>query len=133
MQTNLNINNQPAFKASVSDRFIKATHNYFNKIEHKPEKSAVFDKKVAEVFNDFGYDEFLIKHKKVNYNGKTIYTLSANKEGLSIPLTQKDKFRKIIEKFQQMTKYELYIKIKQFRHEHPELKQIKHDVKTSEL
>ena len=124
MQTNFSINNQPAFKASVSDNFIKAAHNYFNGVEYRPWRAEIFDKKVAKVFKEFGYDEFIINYKKAKKDGKLIHILSADKKGLSVPLTQKDKFRKIIEKFQRMTKGELYIKIKQFRHEHPELKDI---------
>lgn len=46
----------------------------------------------------------------------------AKNDKMEVPLTEKDKFRKVIEKFMRMTKGELYIKIKQFRVEHPELK-----------
>ena len=121
MQTNLNINNQPVFKASVSDNFIKATHNYFKGVEYRPYKLYPFDRKVAQVINNFGYDEFTINYKKVIKDGKALHVLSADREGLSVPITEKDRFRKVVEKFQRMTKGELYIKIKQFRHDNPQV------------
>lgn len=133
MQTNLSVNNQPAFKASVSDNFVKAAHNYFKGVEYRPWRAEVFDKKVAKVFNEFGYDEFVINYKKVKKDGKTFHKLSADREGLSVPLTEKDQFRKVLEKFQRMTKGELYIKIKQFRHEHPELRPLNANVEMPEL
>ena len=122
MQTILSINIQPAFGIGISENFVKAAHNYFNGVEYRPWKAKIFDKKVAQVFNDFGYDEFVINYKKIHKDGKLIHTLSADKKGLSVPLTEKDQFRKVIEKFQRMRKGELYIKIKQFRNNHPELK-----------
>lgn len=121
MQTNLSINNQPAFKAAVSENFIKAAHNYFYGVEYNSVKTKLFDLKAAKVSKEFGYDDFVIKHKKVHKDGKIIHTLSADKDNLSIPLTTKDKFRKIIEKFRRMTKYEFDIKMKQFFQEHPEI------------
>ncbi len=133
MQTNLSVNNQPAFRATVSDQFIKAAHNYFNGVEYNPKKTKLFDEKVSEVFNEFGYDEFKISYKKEKVDGKTMHCLYAGNEEYKVPLTQKDKLRKAIEKFMHMNKYELYIKIKQFRHAHPEIKQIKADTKTPEI
>lgn len=133
MQTNFSINNQPAFGISVSDKFVKAAHNYFNGVEYRPWKSEVFDKKVAKAFNEYGYDEFLIKYAKESKDGKQIHSLYAEKEGLSVPLTQKDQFRKVIEKFMRMTKGELYVKIKQFRHEHPELKKLSADIEMPDM
>ena len=120
MQTNFNVNHSnPAFGISVSESFIKGAHNYFNGVEYRPWRAEIFDKKVAKMFNDFGYDEFTINYKKVNKDGKTFHALSADREDLSVPLTENDHFRKVIEKFQRMTKGELYIKIKQFRHDNP--------------
>lgn len=133
MQTNLRVNNQPTFNARVSDNFIKAAHNYLNGVEYRPSKTKFFDKKVAQVFNEFGYDEFTIKYAKENKDGKLTHKLYAEKEGLSVPLTEKDQFRKVIEKFQRMTKGELYVKIKQFRQEHPELKKLNANIEMPEL
>ncbi len=116
MQTNLVQNNQPTFGISVSDNFIKAAHNYFNGVEYRPWRAEIFDKKVAKVFNDFGYDEFVINYKKEISAGKTMHVLSADKEGLSVPLTKKDQFRKVIEYFQRMIKGDLYLKVKDYRH-----------------
>lgn len=133
MQTNLSINNHPAFGIKVSDNFVKAAHNYFNGVEYRPWRSEVFDKKVSLVVNDFGYDEFMIKYAKETKDGKPVHSLYAEREGLSVPLTQKDQFRKAIEKFMHMSKWELYTKIKQFRHAHPELKPLKSDVDMSDI
>ena len=125
MQTNFSVNNQPAFKATVSDKFIKAAHNYFNGVEYNSQKTKLFDEKVSKVFNEFGYDEFKISYKKEKVDGKTMHCLYAGNGEYKVPLTQKDKLRKTIEKFLHMNKYELYIKIKQFRQEHPEFKPVK--------
>ena len=130
MQTNLSVNKvQPAFGISVSDNFVKAAHNYFNGVEYRPWRAEVFDKKVAQMFNEFGYDEFKISYKKEDINGKRVHSLYAGNGEYKVPLTHKDKFGKVIEKFQRMNKGELYIKIKQFRQEHPELLPIKKEMK----
>lgn len=122
MQTNFNVNHSnPAFGISVSESFIKAAHNYYKGVEYRPWRANIFDKKVAKVFNDFGYDEFTLNYEKVQKGGKISHVLKAEREGLSVPITEKDRFRKVIEKFQRMTKGELYIKIKQFRHDNPQV------------
>ena len=122
MITSINEGYRPVFQARVSDNFVKAAHNYFNGVEYCPKKSRLFDEKVAKVFNDFGYDEFVIGFKKIRKDNKTFYALYAKNDEIEVPLTEKDKFRKVIEKFMRMKKGELYIKIKQFRLDHPELK-----------
>lgn len=122
MQTNFTVNNaQPAFGICVSEKFIKAAHNYFNGVEYRPWRAEIFDNKVTKVLNEFGYDEFKITYKKEEIDGKKVHSLYAGNGEYKVPLTHKDKFRKVIEKFQRMNKGELYIKIKQFRHDHPEL------------
>lgn len=134
MQTNLSVNKvQPAFGISVSDNFIKAAHNYFNGVEYSSKKTRLFDERVAKVFNEYGYDEFKISYKKENENGVTFHSLYAGNGEYKVPLTKKDKLRKAIEKFMRMTKGELYIKIKQFRHEHPELIPAKKEIQDVNL
>ena len=99
MQTNLSISkSQPAFGISVSDNFVKAAHNYFNGVEYRPDRTKIFDKKVSQVFNEFGYDEFKISYKKEQIDGKTMHSLYAGNGEYKVPLTHKDKFRKVIEK-----------------------------------
>lgn len=133
MQTNLSVNKaQPAFGISVSDNFTKAAHNYFNGVEYRPWRAEIFDKKVAKMFNEFGYDEFKISYKKEEIDGKKVHSLYAGNGEYEVPLTHKDQFRKVIEKFQRMTKGELFIKIKQFRHEHPEVRDIKPGIQVFE-
>lgn len=115
METNYSIGNSPAFSAKVSDNFIKAAKNYYKGVEYKPHRLYPFERKVEQVTNDFGYDEFVIKYSKQKKDGKTIHTLSADNGEYSVPITQKDQFRKVIEKFMHLTKGELYVKIKDYR------------------
>lgn len=131
MQSYLNLNNHPTFGASVSDRFIKAVHNYYNGVEYRPYKIKPFEERVKQVFNDFGYDEFTIIYKKEKENGANFHYLYAGNGEYKVLLTKKDKFRKVIDKFMNMNKHELYIKIKQFRQNHPEYRQTKTDTKMS--
>ena len=77
---------------------------------------------MAEVVHDFGYNEFVIKYKKHKINNDTFHLLVADNGLYSIPITKKDQFRKVIEKFMRLTKSELYVKVKDFREAHPKYK-----------
>ena len=114
MITNLQ-NNSPNFTASVSEGFKKAAHNYFHGVEYRPQKVKIFDEKVNKVINHYGYDEYTITFDKTRKEGKTFYNLYAESDLYKVPLTSKDQFRKVLQKFLLMTKGELYIKIKQFK------------------
>ncbi len=129
MQIDKNVNSsQPVFRAAVAENFKKAARNYFNGVEYRPWRTEIFNKKVEKVVKEFGYDEFTINYKKATRDGVQVHMLFADREGMSVPLTCKDRFRKVIEYFQRMTKGDLYLKIKQYRHDHPELKALKQDI-----
>lgn len=115
METNYSIRNNPAFGATVSENFIKAAKNYYKGVEYRPYKLYPFDRKVAQITDNFGYDEFVIKHSKHKKDGKTFHVLSADNGEYSVPITQKDQFRKVLEKFMHLTKGELYVKIRDYR------------------
>ncbi len=117
MQSSLSVNNiQPNFQAQVSKNFIKNAHNMMDsQLKNKTLKTN-FDKKVNE-FAEYGYDEYFIKYVKEDIDGKRYHKLIAVRPGmddsLGAVLTNKDKFRKIIEKFTHINKYEFTKKMEQ--------------------
>lgn len=125
MNTNLNVNNnRPSFGIKVSENFQKAVRNYYNGVEYRPERAKQFKDIVNNVENNFGYDEFTLQYKKQSSKNGTLHTLVADNGIYEVPITTKDQFRKVIEKFKRLTKGELYVKIKDFRNLHPEYKHL---------
>lgn len=117
MQTNLKINSiQPSFQAKVSKHFIDDAHKLFDyKLKNKAFRIN-FDEKVTE-FDNYGYDDYYIKYiKRDGINGKE-HLLIAVKKGMEysegVLLTCKDKFRKVIENFTHINKYEFTKKMEQ--------------------
>ena len=107
-------NTNPSFGIKVSKVFQKAAHNYFNGVEYNHWKSKAFDKKVRFITDEFGYNEFTIEYEKSVKGIGTEHKLFAKRDGMEpVLIAQKDRFRKLLEKFQRITKGELYIKIKQ--------------------
>jgi len=110
MQSTLSVNNiQPSFHAQVSKNFIKNAINTIDSQMRNKSLKINFDKKVKE-FADFGYDDFFVKYVKENIDGVRYHKLIAVKPGMDdsqgTVLTKKDKFRKVIEKFTHINKYE---------------------------
>jgi hypothetical protein len=114
MQSNLSINsNSPSFGLKVNKEFIKAAHNYYNGVEYRPGRVNVFDANVRKVEQNYGYDEFEMYHEKRTEGGKEFFRLLVKRDGMKpVLISEKDQFRKIIEKFRRFTKGELYAKIK---------------------
>ena len=103
---------KPSFGIKVNKRFIDAAHNYYNDVEYRPWRTKPFDKRVKEVIDTFGYDEFELVFKKERENGVLMHCLYAIKEGMDdVLISRKDQFRKLMDKFRYMTKGELYLKI----------------------
>ena len=75
-----------------------------------------FDEKVVE-FKNFGYEDYYIKHVKKDIDGKRYHQLIAVRSGMDdsegTVLTVKDQFRKAIEKFTHINKYEFTKKMEQ--------------------
>jgi hypothetical protein len=118
MQSNLSINSvQPNFRATVSNRFIKEAQKTIDLKMKNSDIAERFEKKVAD-FKDYGYDDYYIKYIKKDINGKRFHQLVAVRPGMDdsegAVLTSKDKFRKAIEKFTHITKYEFTKKMEQF-------------------
>lgn len=110
MQSSLTINNfQPNFQAKVAKHFIDDAHKLFNYKHIRNEMKVAFDEKVTE-FENFGYDDYFIKYVKKDINGKRFYQLLAVRPGMDDSegtlLTSKDQFRKMIEKFTHINKFE---------------------------
>ena len=111
MLSSLSINNiQTNFKANVSKNFIKAAHNYYYGVEYNGLKVKFFDHQVRN-FGKYGYDDFTIKHEKRHINGKIQHVLFAEKDGTKIILTQKENFRKLLNKFMRLNKIEFNLKM----------------------
>jgi hypothetical protein len=93
----------------VSNKFIKEAHNTLDSQIRNHAMKINFDEKVTE-FENFGYDDYFIKYVKKNIDGKRYHQLIAVKSGMDdsqgVVLTPKDKFRKAIEKFTHINKYE---------------------------
>ena len=116
MQSSLSVNNvQPNFQAKVSKHFIKDAHNVLGRQMNNQRMLVNFDEKVAE-FEQFGYDDFFIKYIKEIIDGKVFHKLIAVKKEMKdsegIILTSKDRFRKAIEKFTHINKFEFTQKMK---------------------
>ena len=117
MQSSLSINGvQPVFHAKVAKHFIDDAHNLFNYKHISKDMKVDFDEKVLE-FENFGYDDYFIKYVKKDINGKRFHQLIAVRPGMSDSegtlLTSKDQFRKLIEKFTHINKYEFTKKMEQ--------------------
>ena len=119
MNSNLSVNNiQPSFQAQVSKSFIEKAHNLFNYKHINKNLKVNFDEKVLE-FENFGYDDYFIKYVKKDINGKRFHQLIAVRHDMSDAdgtlLTSKDQFRKAIEKFTHINKYEFTQKMEQHK------------------
>ena len=117
MQSNMSVNNlSPNFQAKASKRFIDSAHKAFDREIKNPAMRSNFDEKAAE-FENFGYDDYFIKYVKDVKDGKVQHKLVAltgnMKDSEGIVLTSKDRFRKAIEKFTHITKFEFTQKMKQ--------------------
>lgn len=115
MQVNsIQNNNQPNFQARVSQKFVKAADNYFKKYGDL-QKKANFDNKVDE-FIDFGTDKMVVQYKKLVKDNKTshkLYVRDYDSEGQkAFLLTEKDNFRKVLEKFSHINDFEFNKKSK---------------------
>lgn len=116
MQINsLQSNYQPNFKANVSKNFVEASKNYLRK---NPSKLEAFEKKV-DTYKYYGTDDINVFHQRIMLNGKPQYALYAAKDGMMpeeyVLLTVKDVFRKIVEKFMHINKYEFNMKTMDIR------------------
>ena len=119
MQSNLSINSyRPSFGLKVSEAFKKAAHNYYNGVEYRPWRIKPFNKRVGVVENQYGYDEFEMYHEKAVVDGKELFRLLVKRDDMEpVLISEKDVFRKLIDKFYRFTKGELYDKIKKAKAE----------------
>lgn len=105
-------NYQPNFQANVSDNFIKAAKNHLTKVGNQAKIDA-FVKKIDN-FKNYGSDDIDVIHERIFRDGKQYYALYATKKGLpkedNVLLTVKDQFRKVVEKFMHINKYEFETK-----------------------
>lgn len=112
MQINYQANYQTNFKANVSKNFISATKNYLYK---NPAKFEAFDKKI-NAYKYYGTDDINVFHERIMLSEKPHYVLYAAKKGMKpeeyVVLTVKDAFRKIVDKFMHINKYEFNLKTK---------------------
>ena len=119
MNSNLSISAaQPNFQAKVSKKFISYANNAFKRDIKNPTLKTNFDKKVAE-FENFDYDDYIIKYVRKDIAGKRYHQLIAVRPSMDdyqgAILTSKDKFRKVIEKFTHINKHEFTTKMEQHR------------------
>ena len=113
MQSNLTVTGyNPAFGIKTNKDFIKAVHNYYSGVEYRPWRAKIFDKRVQEVEEKLGYDDFELVYKMGRFKNHNTHKLFAVKEGMEpVLLAQKDQLRQIIDYFRYMTKSQLYKKI----------------------
>jgi hypothetical protein len=117
MQTSISVKNiQPNFRAKVAKSFIEDAHKLFKDKHTRKPMNVSFDEKVVE-FENFGYDEYSIKYLKKDIDGKRYHKLIAVRSGMDDSegtiLTIKDQFRKVVEKFTHINKYEFTKKMEQ--------------------
>ena len=113
-----NKNSNFSFQAKVSPDFINAAKNYYTKTNSYLQCDAKINKfmhKIGE-YDKFGKDDVTVIYQKVHLNGQTQHALYAVKEGMQpgdyVVLTVKDQFRKVLEKFLRINKYEFDVKTK---------------------
>lgn len=113
MNSNLSVTSyKPSFGIKVNKNFIDAAHNYYNDVEYRPWRTKPFDKRVKEVIDTLGYEDFELIYKKERKDGTLMHCLYAVKEGMDdVLITAKDQFRKLLDKFRYINKHELYVKI----------------------
>lgn len=118
MQTNIiNHDTRTNFNAKISPEFISAAKNYYTKTNSYAQSSAKIDRFMHQVgkFEKFGSDDITITYAQMPLEKKQ-HVLYAVKEGMQpgdyIVLAVKDQFRKLLEKFTHINKYEFDLKTK---------------------
>lgn len=116
MEVRLTVNPETNFKAQLSQDFINAARHHYAK-SPSPKPFRRFLSKMAEFHNFPNSDDVKIIHDKVSVGGKLQHVLYAVKEGMKreewVVLTTKDCFRKLVEKFTHINKYEFELKMEQ--------------------
>ncbi len=117
MQTNLSISqSQTNFKAQIEKNFINNAKKFYKGIGNNKAKLKQFEEKV-NAFKDYGYDDYFIKYVKKDFNGEQRHMLIAVRNGMAdtmgTVLTSKDKFRKVVEKFLHINKWEFTTKMEE--------------------
>lgn len=106
---NNTINCQTTFRANIDAKFLNAADAFLQKQpakQYKQFNSAV--RRFVEIPNS---DHLTISYKRGFKDGKANYSLLATEEGKEpVLLTEKDMFRKLIQKFSYMNEYEFKIK-----------------------
>ena len=114
MNSNLTVRPyKPTFKANFADKFLDAADSYYSK---NPKGYRAFCENLRK-FNEFkNTDDITISYKVIYQKGKKLYILLAEKLGDNKPviLSSKDQFRKLLEKFSHITKFEFDIKTARF-------------------
>jgi hypothetical protein len=113
MNSNLSVTSyKPSFGIKVNKKFIDAAHNYYNDVEYRPWRTKPFDKRVKEVIDTLGYEDFELTYVKEHKNGVISHCLYAIKDTMDpVLISSKDQFRKLLDKFRYINKHELYVKI----------------------
>ena len=113
MQSNLSVQPyRPAFKANVSESLIGAAESYYQK-NYSPRGYNLFYEAVKRFNKLPNTDSITIGMKKIYSNGKKQFALYAKEEdtGRQVVLSQKDQFRKLLEKFTHINEYEFNLKM----------------------
>lgn len=102
--------NTQNFTANFDGRFLDAADAFYkkNNVPSKYKQFCSAVRRFAEVPNS---DSITISYKKEFTKGQPVHTLYASESGKSpVILTQKDQFRKLLEKFSYMNEYEFKLK-----------------------
>lgn len=106
---NNSINSQTSFKASIDSTFLNAADAFLQKQSSKNYKQ--FNSAVRRFVEIPNSDHLTISYQKGFKEGKPTHSLFATEEGKKpILLTEKDMFRKLIQKFSYMNEYEFKVK-----------------------
>ncbi len=112
-------NYQLNFSAEISKNFICASGNYCKKSKKDKRTIAKFFQKVHN-FETYGYDNYTIKYKRNNTDGKTRFSLVALKPGMKNSegaiLAEKSTFRELFDKFLHINRYEFSKKMEEKLH-----------------
>ena len=106
---------QPDFNAKVSPRFVKSMQGFFNNGENRKQNIYKLNQKIEE-YASFGRDNYTIEmHQKTGPLGYEYSLLAVRNDrpnGRKVTLARRTAYRKIVNKFMNMTKGEFLARVK---------------------
>ena len=108
---NINSINNLSFSAKISPRFLTPAKRYLEDANYR--QQIKFEDNL-DMFSKMPYTEdIIISYERTRENGELKHALVAQKGDKKVVLSTKDQFRKLVEKFSNMSEYEFRTKWEQ--------------------